>query len=289
MNIDLIFPSLQLTKTKLKDLEEKLKEQVKYEAEVNAVDQAAVESVNSEERNIKQLQKNLKIDENALKTKEQDLAKVNDLYETLKSNEASDAEALAACQKKYEVTCAGMEVNDSGQAETLMSQLMSAKQELMQLDTDMQVSQSELEYAQKQLKIKEHSLGGETASYAQDKAELANLENEIKNIKNRLNTLKYSEEHMNQLQERKQLLSTEMKNLKDNTERFYASKPHTRFVYTDPDPNFNRKNVHGVTCDLIEVRGKTNCIAIETAAGSMYQKNWPPHYNYNNGINENCY
>ncbi|KRT82397.1 hypothetical protein AMK59_3238 [Oryctes borbonicus] len=261
--------SANLTNVKLKNLENKLKEQVKIEAEVSAAEKAAVESVNSEERNIKQLEKNLKIDEKALKTKEQDLAKANDFYETLKNTEATDAEALAACQKRYEAICAGMEVNDSGEAQTLMSQLMSAKQDLMQSETDIQVSQNELEYTQEQLKTKQHGLGGETASYAQDKAALDNLEKEVKTIKNALNKLKYSEENMNQLQERKRVLSSEMKSIKDNIERFYASKPYTRFVYTDPEQNFNRGNVHGVTCDLIEVQSKSNCVAIETAAGSM--------------------
>lgn len=60
-----------------------------------------------------------------MKAKEQELAKVNDLYETLKNNEASDAEALATCQKKYEAICVGMEVNDSGEVQTLASQLLS--------------------------------------------------------------------------------------------------------------------------------------------------------------------
>lgn len=117
--------TFQLASTKLKELESKLKDQIKLEAEVNAVEKASKESVSSEERNIKQLEKNLKIDENALKSKEQDLAKTNDFYENLKNNENTDVEALAACQKRYEAICAGMEVNDNGEAQTLMSQLMS--------------------------------------------------------------------------------------------------------------------------------------------------------------------
>lgn len=144
----LIFIS-QITGTQLKELETKLKEKVKLEAEINAVDKASKDNISSEERNLKQLEKvisifchnifvnykqltnanllfqNFKIDENALIVKEQQLTKIKNLYETLKNTEASDAEALAACQKKYEAICAGMEVNEAGEAQTLMSQLMS--------------------------------------------------------------------------------------------------------------------------------------------------------------------
>ncbi|KAI4468751.1 structural maintenance of chromosomes protein 3 [Holotrichia oblita] len=261
--------SENLASTKLKDLESKLKEQVKLEAEVNAVEKASKESVNSEERNIKQLEKNLKIDENALKSKEQDLAKTNDLYENLKNNENTDGEALAACQKRYEAICAGMEVNDSGEAQTLMSQLMNAKQELMQAETDIKVSQDELEYSRQQLKEKQANLGSETTTYAEDKVQLESLQKDMKNVKNVLNKLRYSEEHMNQLHERKRTLTNELRRLRDNTERFYASKPYTRFIYTDPENNFDKGSVHGLVCDLIDIQNKTNCIAIETAAGSM--------------------
>ncbi|KAK9747108.1 RecF/RecN/SMC N terminal domain [Popillia japonica] len=261
--------SENLASTKLKELESKLKDQIKLEAEVNAVEKASKESVSSEERNIKQLEKNLKIDENALKSKEQDLAKTNDFYENLKNNENTDVEALAACQKRYEAICAGMEVNDNGEAQTLMSQLMNAKRELMQAETDITVSQNELEYSKQQLKEKQANLGGETTSYVQDKKQLEILEKDMKNMKNSLSKLKYSEEQMIQLQERRKTLSNELRRLRDNTERFYASRPYTRFIYTDPENNFNRRTVHGLVCDLIDIQNKKNCIAIETAAGSM--------------------
>lgn len=74
---------------------------------------------------------------------------------------------------------------------------------------------------------------------------------------------------MNNVQILKQTLINDVRKLRDNIERFYASKPYARCVYTNPEPNFNRKNVYGVTCDLIEVKNKENCTAIETAAGGM--------------------
>lgn len=74
---------------------------------------------------------------------------------------------------------------------------------------------------------------------------------------------------MLELQQRKNTLTSEVRRLRDDIENFYATRPYTRCIYTDPEPNFNRRSVHGVTCDLIKIANKANCTAIETAAGSM--------------------
>lgn len=51
------------------------------------------------------------------------------LFETLKENDKLDSEAYELSEKKFEAVCAGMEVNDQGETETLAEQLMSAKEE----------------------------------------------------------------------------------------------------------------------------------------------------------------
>lgn len=69
--------------------------------------------------------KNYADDQAVLSQKELEMSKVQNLFESLKNQDAADAEALALCQKKYEVMCTGMEVNEQGQAETLKEQFMS--------------------------------------------------------------------------------------------------------------------------------------------------------------------
>lgn len=67
----------------------------------------------------------MKDDEVALKTKEAELSKVQNLFQQLKDNDAADSEAFAASQRRYEAVSAGMDVNEEGKAETLQEQLMS--------------------------------------------------------------------------------------------------------------------------------------------------------------------
>lgn len=67
----------------------------------------------------------MKDDSAALTSKEQELAKVQNLFQSLKDADAADTEAFAASQRKFEAVSAGMDVNEDGEAETLQEQLMS--------------------------------------------------------------------------------------------------------------------------------------------------------------------
>lgn len=68
---------------------------------------------------------NLDDDTKVLKSKEVDLSKLKSLYNELQSNDNSDKAAYKNCQKQYEALIAGMEINEEGQAETLLEQLTS--------------------------------------------------------------------------------------------------------------------------------------------------------------------
>lgn len=57
------------------------------------------------------------------------MLQVQSLFEALKDNDKKDSEAFELAEKKYEALCAGMEVNDQGEAETLAEQLINAKEE----------------------------------------------------------------------------------------------------------------------------------------------------------------
>lgn len=64
-------------------------------------------------------------DTKTLTKKESELSKLQALYDKLQSNNASDKAAYDTCQKQYEALLTGMEINDEGQAETLLEQLAS--------------------------------------------------------------------------------------------------------------------------------------------------------------------
>lgn len=251
----------------LQALEVQLKEKEKEEAKVNASVKSAKESIATEEKKKKQLEKSVINEEKALTAKENELDKVKSLFETLKENDKRDSDAFALAEKKYEALCAGMEVNDEGKTETLAEQLMNAKEEASRASTESKQAAMQLTFCQNQLKEKQKNAGSNSADYEKDKANLKKAERDVTQLEESLQRLNYSEDQMSQLQERRRALTQEIRNLRDRIEHFEASKPHASFKYRDPETNFNRSSVKGVVCRLINCPDNTYGTALETAAG----------------------
>lgn len=79
----------------------------------------------SEQRKIKTLEKNLKIDENALAKKEMQMNNAGGVFEQLKQNETNDLKAYQDAQKRLEAVNLGLALNDEGEATSLQDQLTS--------------------------------------------------------------------------------------------------------------------------------------------------------------------
>ncbi|KAJ9600106.1 hypothetical protein L9F63_009617, partial [Diploptera punctata] len=94
------------------------------EAKFIAAQKANRDNIVSEEKKLKQLERSLKEDESSLAAKEGELKKVEGLFTKLKDTDKSDAEALAAAQKKFQAVSAGLVIDDDGSDKTLQDQLM---------------------------------------------------------------------------------------------------------------------------------------------------------------------
>lgn len=104
-----------------KELEELNQRDAKLKASINA----SQEQIISEERKLKTLQKNIKIDENALVKKEAEMGQTADVFEKLKADEAEDLKAYQDAQKRFEAVNLGLALNDEGEATSLQDQLAS--------------------------------------------------------------------------------------------------------------------------------------------------------------------
>uniref|UniRef100_A0A1Y1M3E5 Structural maintenance of chromosomes protein n=1 Tax=Photinus pyralis TaxID=7054 RepID=A0A1Y1M3E5_PHOPY len=251
----------------LKRVEAELKENEKADAKVRAAEKSAKESIAAEAKKKKQLEKNLKEDEAVLKSKEQDLQKVQGLFEQLKNAELADNEALATAQRKYEAISVGMEVNDAGETETLQDQLMGTKQKLAEASTEIKQATMQLSHQQSQLKEKQKDLNSNTSDYERDKKNMQKMEQEVRQLERNLGNLHYSEEEMTTLQNQRQALRMEIRALREKIDNFDAHNRHTNFQYRDPETNFNRGRVNGQVCRLIQLRDRETGVALETAAG----------------------
>lgn len=97
----------------------------KHDAKLKASVNSAQDQIASEQRKLKTLQKNLKIDENALAKKEGQMNNAGGVFEQLKQNETNDLKAYQDAQKRLEAVNLGLALNDEGEATSLQDQLTS--------------------------------------------------------------------------------------------------------------------------------------------------------------------
>lgn len=109
----------------LAELEKELAVKSKTEATANGAKKSAGQEVDAEKRKLKLIQKNLSKDEEALTVKEAQMAKVGDLFQTLREADENDSKAFSDAQKRFQAISAGLEMNEDGQASSLQEQLTS--------------------------------------------------------------------------------------------------------------------------------------------------------------------
>ncbi|PNF31371.1 hypothetical protein B7P43_G10071 [Cryptotermes secundus] len=253
--------------SKLQALEMELKAKEKEEAEVVAAHKANHDSVVSEEKKKKQLEQSLRVDEASLSVKEAELQKVQEHFHELKDRDTADAAALATAQRKFQNLSTGLMTDGDGGDSTLQDQLMAAKQEEAQAQTEVKQSQMQLQHYQKELREKQQELEQTATEYEKDRRNLENMEKEHANMETQLQKIQYEDGHIEQLQDERQQLLSEIRKLKEKIDTFEARYPHLNFQYHDPEHNFKRSAVKGLICKLFKLKEKHAATALEVAGG----------------------
>lgn len=109
----------------MKELEKEMDELNQRDAKLKASITTMQEQIASEQRKLKTLQKNIKIDEAALAKKDQEMEKAGGVFDELKQQEADDLKACQEAQKRVEAASMGLALNDEGEASSLQDQLTS--------------------------------------------------------------------------------------------------------------------------------------------------------------------
>nr|CAD7458875.1 unnamed protein product [Timema tahoe] len=206
-------------------------------------------------------------DEAALASKENELRKVQGLFDKLKSAQEEDKVALEAAQRKFQAVSSGLLSADDGTNATLEDQLMNAKQAVAQAQTEKKQAEMQLAPCQKELREKEQEMKKTSSNYEGDRQKLEKMERELKTLEKDLSKLNYKDGHIEDLQEQKRRLSQEIRSLRYQLDNSKSRNPHLNFVYRDPETNFNRASVKGLVCRLVKVKQPHTARALEVAAG----------------------
>lgn len=253
----------------LKVLEEKFKKITEADLKANGDRDSAKENIEVETRKLKALQKGILTDENALKKKQNDMAKVEEMFQKLKDTSENDAKAFEESQKRFEAVSNGLSTNEDGEAESLQDQLMNARQQNAEATTKITKNEMELKHCQNLLREKQNESQTSDSTYTRDKKQLDRTTNEVTQMTDELSRIQYEEGTLERLEERRSALSNECRKLKNDCDLKGAQ--NFTFSYADPEPNFNKSSVKGMVCKLFDVRNKRDCVALGiVAAGKLY-------------------
>lgn len=252
---------------KLTETESKLREKEKYHTKSVGAQKQNVENIQDERKKIKQLEKNIKDDESMLKNRTTKLTSIDEVFQRFAKEEEKDRVELEKAQNQFQALSSGLVADDAGKEATLQDKLMESETAIAQAKTEIEQSQLQRKHCEADLKIKMAEMQKTDSDYKKDNQLLQSLESEVKTMDMQIRNLDFNEEKMNSLQVECKELKQQVIRLKAKTDAVESKDARLTFRYHDPEPNFNRKSVHGLVCKLIDVKDPKHAVAIEKTAG----------------------
>lgn len=255
------------TGDKLESLEKNLKERQLEETKAGSDLKFAATRIKEEQKTQAGLQKSIDEDKAAIVSKGKQVEKLETQLTELAEESEKDAEAVAAAQKHFQAVSAGLASNTEGEEATLAEQLRAAKNDIAEAETESRQAEMRLKHSQEEAKKKQAECKKTETSYQKDGAANKAVEKELNALRAQLSKLNYEEGRDEQLRSQKQGLEREIRGLLDNVDRFESRNQHLTFNYTNPTPNFDKRKVYGLVCDLFTVKDPRASRALEVAAG----------------------
>lgn len=274
--IDLQVAELQKLKDaesggKLSEAETQLREKEKQLTKCVGAQKQNTEEIQDEKKKIKQLEKNIKDDEVVQKKKSFDLSKINNVFQGYAEEEERDKIDLEKAQKKFQALSSGLVADEAGKEGTLQDKLMESERAIAQAQTETEQCRMQKQHCEADLKKKTTEMQKTESDFKKDSGKLASLENEVKTLEEQISSLNYNAEQMESMQTEYRQLKQNIRSVQDKIDSVESRDGRLSFRYQDPEPNFNRKSVHGLVCKLLDVMDVRFAIAIEkTAGGRLY-------------------
>ena len=254
---------------KLSELEEELKTEQLSEAKLMGELNLAKENLKEEEKKMSQLVKNLEGDRRITASKQKQFDSLSDNLERLKADNERNEENLKKAEKDYEDISAGKSRAQEGEAAaTLADQLMTAQKEIANAETDAKKAEMKLKHSRSELTKKESEVKKIKSTYDQDMKEIDSMNSEVERLRVGFEGIGFDEQKHSDLSTNLNLIKRQINTLSDqisNAESQLGSR--VRFDYKHPHPNFDRRDVLGVVCNLFRLKDINYALAVEKAAG----------------------
>ncbi|RXG57275.1 Structural maintenance of chromosomes protein 2 [Armadillidium vulgare] len=257
----------QETGGRLHELEAELKAKEKVEVKASAALKNLKETLQTDQKQLKQLEKSLVDDVKALDLKEKEKNKIQNIFDTMREQDKIDQEGLAAAEKRLQDVSSGMFTSEDGECGTLQEQLINAKANITSAKTETKQAEMKFQHSKEMLKQKQQEMKQTESQYNKDKSFLERIEKEVKNLETQLSKMDYNADEVEGLQNRQRELKRDIFNLREKTDGLESRYPQLCFSYSDPERNFNRRSVKGVLCKLFKMKDPLAATALEVSAG----------------------
>ena len=253
---------------KLNQLEEKLKNEQLLEAKVIGELNLCGDNLKEEEKKMSQLVKNLEGDRRITASKQKQFDSLNENLERLKADNELKEENLKKAEKDFEDISAGKSRAQEGEAAaTLADQLMTAQKEIATAETDIKKAEMKLKHSRSELSKKESDVKKMKTTYDKDMKEIDSMNREVESLRVAFEGIGFDEQKHTELGTNLNQMKKQINVLSDQISTAESQISRVRFDYKDPHPNFDRKKVIGVICNLFKVKNMEYALAIEKAAG----------------------
>jgi len=255
------------TKAEVDRADQDLKEKEKEKAKATSHMKQLQDNIKQEERKQKNVEKGLQDDNKAMELKKKSLEGMQEMYDKLRESDASCQQALKAAQDRMQAISLGQFATDTGESATLQDQLIKTKADVAAAETELKTASSKIKNNTEQLKKKQIEMKKTEAVYKKDSSSLGKFEADVADIERKLQRIDYQEGSYERMENEQRTLKMEINSAKSKVEGIEHRHPRLAFQYSDPYPNFDRRQVHGVAAKLFTVVDQNFCQALTTAAG----------------------
>lgn len=252
---------------KLAETEGQLREKEKQLTKSVGAKNQCSENMQDEKKKIKDLEKNIKEDENVLKVKSSKLSNIDGIFQGYADEEEKDRIELEKAQNRFQALSSGLVADDAGKEATLQDKLIEAERQIAKAQTEIEQCNLQLQYCKKELKKKTSEMQTTKNDVKKDGEVLETLKTQVSSIEQEISNLNYDAQNTEVLQSERRQLKHEIRSLHDRIDAIESKDARLSFRYQDPEPNFNRKSVHGLVCKLFDVCDPQFAVAIEKTAG----------------------
>ncbi|EGD75581.1 SMC2 protein [Salpingoeca rosetta] len=178
-------------------------------------------------------------------------------------------DGVAESEKRCMAASVG--ASSDGTSLTFAEQIKELQSVISTASTQMKQAEMTISHATSELKTKKPNAKKSESEYKRLQRDVNALETDLKAIEEHVAKLAFDEGEEAKLHEQKQALDREYLAAKDQVDTLSARLSRLTFEYKDPEPGFDRSQVHGLVAELIDVADASTGTALEiTAGGKLY-------------------